>query len=588
MGCSLSEKAPSVLVIAVDSLPYDAILCTEGENYKGFKIVCDEMTRFTHAYTTSILAVPALGSLLTGLYPYDHEARHNGSTLSAQYKLSSEVALEKSYRTSFYSGGPPIFRKTGLHQGFEVFDDNINISLNKYYRPSIESFNLFLNWLKSDSSKDPYFSFIYVPDLQFSYFKTIDNKGFEREHTYKGQMLEFDESLDHLITELKKQDRWNNSWVFIVGLNGLTNPRANEVIGTNLYHENIRVMLFAKKPEKERDQKKAWVVDMPVSLVDIGKTIFEIIGESSQEGILPEVKGISLKHKLETLKKDDSLQRYILIESAWPLWREIGKTRYALQVDDYLILYDKNLKIFNTVVDRNQIYPLNRKSIGSNSIISNAIEVLNSIDPKPWDGIPEVDIDRYQFATKFWTAPDLDSDLLSDLKHLEKVDVKVQAWAVDYFFRHNQWAQILGLFESRIEDENPNPVTIYNVLARESLNLPKIKIKDNGEAQCLMLLEKNDVQHEASCANKLFITLLKWREANTQAKENLYRDSFIKNFKYYTIEKEIQKINYSQGYLWDTRENYINETRYAHDIDIEAVLNLKEFKKFKEALLLNN
>ncbi len=49
------------------------------------------------------------------------------------------------------------------------------------------------------------------------------------------------------------------------------------------------------------------------------------------------------------------------------------------------------------------------------------------------------------------------------------------------------------------------------------------------------------------------------------------------------VDKEIQKLNYVQGYFWDTKDNLLNETKYADDIDIDAVLDLKAFKKFKEA-----
>ncbi len=584
-GCNLSEKQPSVLVIAVDSLSYDAILCTESENYKGFKTVCDEMTRFTHAYTTSILAEPALASLLTGLYPFDHKARHNASVLSAQNKLSSEVAIEKSYRTSFFSGGPPIFRKSGLHQGFEIFDDNININIDHYYRPVNDTFNLFTGWLKNEVLKDPFFSFIYVPDLQFKNLKTVDNKGIERERAYSGQIMELDESLDFLIKNLKKMDRWNSSWIFIVGLNGQAGySRANEIEGTNLYPEKTRVTLFVKKPEKEKDKTNSWVMDAPVTVADVGKTLFDILEYPAQESILKELKIISLKPKIETLKKDEDEKRFILMESAWPSWREVGKVRYALQIDNYLITYDQKTKVYNTVVDRNQQYTLDQSTINNNSLLKDGIELLRSIDAHPWAGVPYTEIERYQFAPSFWNKNELTPEEFLDLEKIEKIDIKMQSWVVEYLYKHNKWLQLLHLFGTNIKEEHPNPLTVYHLLAREKLDLPPIKIEDTGETQCLLYLAtENKPTYEPLCLNKLFMALIHWKNYVGTAKENLYKEIFVKNYKYYMIDKEIQKLNYSLGYIWDTRDNLLNETKYSDDIDIDAVLDLKVFKKFKEA-----
>src|SRR5690606_23100084 len=118
-SCTLREKDPSVIVIAADSLPYDAILCTNSDQGTGFGAICQEMARFTHSFTPSTLAQPAVASLLTALYPIDHGVHHNGDDiLSAKYITVAEAAVRNGYRTGFFSGGVPIFRRSGLQQGF--------------------------------------------------------------------------------------------------------------------------------------------------------------------------------------------------------------------------------------------------------------------------------------------------------------------------------------------------------------------------------------------------------------------------------------------------------------------------------------
>src|ERR1700744_4519468 len=81
LSCQSTSK-PSILVIAVDDLTVTDILCNEetAKSYRsGFEILCQESVRFTHAFTPSTLSVPALASMLTGLYPYQNKVRNNGS-----------------------------------------------------------------------------------------------------------------------------------------------------------------------------------------------------------------------------------------------------------------------------------------------------------------------------------------------------------------------------------------------------------------------------------------------------------------------------------------------------------------------------
>lgn len=250
-----NEARPSVLVIAVDTLPSDMITCldeTESTN-SGFATLCAESVRFTHAYTTSLMSMAALSSVLTSQYPYEIKLTNNGSNfLSNETKTSAEIALDKGYRTSFYSGGAPIFRRSGFAQGFEVFDDNIPVSLTESYRPISSSLDLLAQWIEREAKSKPYFSFVFASDLQYPNIPTKNNLGELRATGLRGQVQELDESLFDLFTKLKKLNKWDSSYIVLVGLNGLSPlDRASELPGTNLYNENTQVSLLIKPPTKK-------------------------------------------------------------------------------------------------------------------------------------------------------------------------------------------------------------------------------------------------------------------------------------------------------------------------------------------------
>src|SRR5690606_23654454 len=94
ISCKTTDRK-SVLVIAVDELTFMDITCRQDDAEKsGFQLFCNESVRFTHAFTPSTLAVPALSSVLTGLYPLQHKVRHNGGPgLAAEFETVAEMAL---------------------------------------------------------------------------------------------------------------------------------------------------------------------------------------------------------------------------------------------------------------------------------------------------------------------------------------------------------------------------------------------------------------------------------------------------------------------------------------------------------------
>jgi Sulfatase len=142
---------PSTLVIMIESLGFNSFSCGETTGtseevlFEGF---CRESVRFTHAYAPSPMSQPTIASIMTGLYPIEHGVRHNGAlSLSTQYQTVGEAAKAKGFRTSFFSGGPPIFRRSGFNQGFDLFDDNVPVNMKQIYRPASQVSQLFLNWL---------------------------------------------------------------------------------------------------------------------------------------------------------------------------------------------------------------------------------------------------------------------------------------------------------------------------------------------------------------------------------------------------------------------------------------------------------
>jgi hypothetical protein len=112
---------------------------------------------------------------------------------------------------------PSILRKTGLQQGFELFEDSIHPKSDALHRPFEISTGIFQRRL-TETKKHKFFSVIYIPDLLYSDFPTQNILGEVRSTGAESQIEEFKENLEGLFFFLKKEGLWDQTHVVLVWL----------------------------------------------------------------------------------------------------------------------------------------------------------------------------------------------------------------------------------------------------------------------------------------------------------------------------------------------------------------------------------
>lgn len=363
-----NKNDPNYLIILIENLNSKAIYCDSEENQKkrsGFQVICDEFHKFTHVYTTSTQGLPALTSLLTGLYPYDHMVRFNTENyLTPKFQTFIEDAKEnENYKTRFISGGQPFFRKSGIHQGFDLFDDHI--SSEKDMRSLYENLDIYFNQLQSEKKKK-HISMIHVSDLKYTFKETQNELAETRNLTFDSQIEEVDEKLFYLFSKLKSEKSWDNLKVFIIGLNGLPNVDINaEFAQLNLKSDSTQVAFYFKDVKKNAINVKPQVVNTVLSLKDIGemfKNSFQKTktkSESSENKAKINEQAANFKDfDIEKVKKiNEERSDYIVIESAWAKSNQLGDIRASIIDENYLFIFDKQLQLFNRLSDSNEQYP---------------------------------------------------------------------------------------------------------------------------------------------------------------------------------------------------------------------------------------
>lgn len=442
-GCSWKTAPPqSYLVIAVDRLGNDFNGCrSESDDAAGSGLaeLCKESVRFTHAFTTSTLSAAAVGSVLTGQYPYGSGLRHNGrgelGTLSASVETVAERALEKGFRTLFVAGGPPLLRRTGLHQGFEIFDDSLQPSARRMHRPAREVADVFMKWIEGrlrtdDRSRnslvtDPFFAVLHFADLQVPWSPSPDDSGRVRESTVRGQLQEIDETLMRLWTYLRRQKLWDQTTIVLVGLQGdSADVRASEIPALDLHSDMTHVTLMIKEGVRsptgvsapgQPDYKwspKTWSFDVNVSLADVGATLMNWIDSDFTDAHDGE-HGRSLADALtgpgDSVEEWRGLDRLIVSESAWARWQldQQLPIRVAIRRGPYLYIHDQTgstSSVYHTLTDAFEVSPLPKRNKRTVELEQEFGEIASRLGFQKFPGVTAQQILEERWARAFFSS----------------------------------------------------------------------------------------------------------------------------------------------------------------------------------------
>lgn len=570
-----NKGGESILLIAVDDLASTDITCSKdnsSETHSGFDMLCKDSVRFTHAFSPSTMAVPSLSSIMTGLYPFQHTVHHNGQFLPASKQTVAELALSKRYRTGFFSGGAPVLRKSGINQGFEVFDDNIEPDLKSLFRPLRRSMEVMKSWLKHEVEKDSFFAVLYASDLIFTNTATISDLGEPRNLTFESQLDEINSNLYNFFQHLKEIDRWNNTTIVLTGLNGHTNSdRPFEASVLNLHSESTQVVLLVKSAQKKRDIGITWKIDKNISLADLGQTFFDLLGRQPSTNIqISEFPTESFINLLKRPENDVHEDRPIVTESGWGAWKGLSNIRSAVYKNHVLFINDEKVAIYNTLVDRFETNPLPPSDSYTFSPYT-VLESLREIQFQPWTGVDRATLEKLNLNFSNWNSTNSNSSLLKKLLRLSRRfpgDPDFSDWAASLALESKDWAglKMLGI-------ENKKNLWVY--LAERNLGSTRIKISD----PCLNLLkdETLDIGILKICNDSLMLDFVDWVRSEVRGlSSEVQRKKFQRAYRIYRTDMYVRRSNIGAGLIWDINK----DLRFAPSV-VDIALNLPEYQKIQ-------
>lgn len=249
-ACTPAHQDTGILVIAVEGLKPEDLSCVAGEesDLRGFNFLCQSFLHVQGLIANSTSNASNLATLLTGAPPAKHGLRHNDQSLEAAQVLLPEKLIARGWRTSFFSGGGPLLRRTRLDQGFEIFDEGNPSSPRVPYR-SLELTTLpLMSWF-DETRGARHFAVISTGDLLYPEFPSVSDKGESRPRSLEGEIEELDETIFHFFEEAQRRSLWKKWWIVVVGLPGRSESLNRRPVGLQINPTAMLMPLYIHPPE---------------------------------------------------------------------------------------------------------------------------------------------------------------------------------------------------------------------------------------------------------------------------------------------------------------------------------------------------
>ena len=275
-----SEPARSVLLVTIDTLRADHVGAYGATTARTPSLdgLAREGARFDRAWAPAPITLPSHATLLSGLYPPAHGARHNGMAMHEVPTLAT-VFKSAGFATGAFVSAFPLDRRFGLSRGFDDYDDQLprgadGRPLNE--RQGEVTVSRALAWLQAHADQR-FFLWVHLFEPHAPY--GTPGSGQPAQTRYDDDIAIADRELGRLLAALGS--RAATTMVIATGDHGEAFGEHGEVgHSVFVYDTTLRVPLVMRGP----GVRPGTVVPGDVSLVDLAATLTTLTGTAAMAG----------------------------------------------------------------------------------------------------------------------------------------------------------------------------------------------------------------------------------------------------------------------------------------------------------------
>ncbi len=182
-GCARDQQPPAVILVSIDTLRADhvGLYGYERDTTPFLDRWSRDATVFERAFTTAAWTLVAHMTMLTGLFPEQHDVTGKRRALSPEIPLLAERLRAAGYKTiGLYNPGW-IHPRHGFQRGFDLFLPHANLEeADLHLREVLEGLD----------RRQPFFLFVHLFDVHCGPFTESENSLYPAPATYERMFLE--------------------------------------------------------------------------------------------------------------------------------------------------------------------------------------------------------------------------------------------------------------------------------------------------------------------------------------------------------------------------------------------------------------
>jgi arylsulfatase A-like enzyme/Flp pilus assembly protein TadD len=272
-GRAAEQPRPPVILISVDTLRSDRL------PMYGYRKVdtphLDALRRdsilYERAYSHCPMTLPSHASMFTGLLPTENGVRNNlGDRLDgAKFPTLARRFRDRGYRTAAAVSSYVLRAETGIADGFDVYDDEVEVrsggAASEHQRSGFETVKHAQTWIAQNAAQ-PFFFFLHIYEPHAPYTPPEPFKS-RYPDAYDGEVAASDAIVGKLIEALKGTGLYDRSTIIFTSDHGEALwEHGEDQHGILVYRGVLQVPLLVKRP---RSQNAGTTSGVPIALRSI-------------------------------------------------------------------------------------------------------------------------------------------------------------------------------------------------------------------------------------------------------------------------------------------------------------------------------